>query len=133
MSVIRIFKFIFLFVILFFAVLVLVSNGMLVKVKIPPWGVMPEAPLSSVLVIAFFLGFMLCGVYSVVEAIRLSAKVSRLKKKNNLLEKEIANLRKEPMLDDSYAAEASEDDSHRDESAPDIDTMLDEETLNKIR
>lgn len=129
MSIFKILKFILLTLVLLFILYVFTANTQDITLKVFPLPVyIVQYPLSSILFISFLLGFMIVGVYAVVEIFKLNRRVRKLKKQNILLEQEVSNLRKEP-LESAVSAKASGSEKEYD----DYDSPLDEETYKRIR
>ena len=116
---------------LFYFAWILVANTELISVKVFPFPPHSEAvPVSFALFITFFIGFMLSGAYAAFELFKQNRKLKKLSKQNLLLEKEIENLRREPIMDET---DNIEENSAGSADNSDFDTPLDEETLNRIR
>lgn len=130
MNIFRVIKFIAMILFLLYVAFFLVVNTDPVTVKIPPWPEMKIA-LSIVFIVAFLLGLTMTGLFSMVELFKQNRKYRKIKKQNTLLEKEIENLRKEPLLDSAESGKNSEDQSS--DEFGEMDSPLDEETLNRIR
>jgi len=105
MNIWRIVKFITMILLLFLFTLVAVANRDPVTLKLLPVfserASLPPLPLSFVLFMSFLFGILLVGVYAIFEMIKQNLNVSKLKKENSLLQKEISNLRQEPLMVES--------------------------------
>lgn len=130
MSAVKIVKFVLMVILLLWVCIVAVTNNYPIAIKLLPFGgekfTLPSMPLSLVIFIAFLLGVLLAGFYGLIEVLKQTRKVRKLSKKNSMLEKEISNLRDEPIV-----VNASEED--KDDEYPDSDPPIDEDTLKRIR
>ena len=131
MSIFKIVRFVIGIILLFFVFYILTANTVPTTIKVFPFPAYTVTyPLSIILLMAFFIGVMMIGIYAGLESLKNNKRLRKLSKQNSLLEQEISNLRKEPLLDDPID-EGSGDGT--DDDLASYDGPLDEETLNKIR
>ncbi len=133
MNALKIVKFLVLLVILLWVAIIVVLNrdAVMIKYFFLENTTLPAIPLSIIILLAFLAGVFVAGVFAIVEIFRQGGKIRRTSKKNALLEKEISNLRNNPLVSEPSSANKEERDDNR--NYQDDDPPLDEETLNRIR
>ena len=134
MSALKIFKFVFMIIVLLWLCYVAVANRDPITLRLLPSFsgdvTLPPIPLSVIIFCSFLLGVFIAGFYGVLEVIKQGRKVRKLSKQKNLLDKEITNLREEPLVVEDRERNPS---PYKNSSYSDMDPPMDEETLNKIR
>lgn len=81
-------------------IIFIMQNSQTISIRFARWAT-PEYPMAVLLIVTFVLGFLLAGLYFLIDIFRIKNRLRRSEKLRGLLEQEVETLRNQPLYEET--------------------------------